>query len=51
MIVMGQESLRFRLSIKGNLQALLIEFYETKKINEITNFVYDKCIDGIAFDN
>jgi len=28
-----------------------IEFYETNKIDNITNFLYNNCIDGIPFDN
>ena len=51
MITNGAGIISIPIEHQREFTALLIEFYETKKINRITNFVYDKCIDGIAFDN
>ena len=51
MIANGAGIITIPIEHQREFTALLIEFYETKKINEITNFVCDKCIDGIAFDN
>lgn len=34
---------------KNNFLSLLVEFYETGKSSTIKQFVYDHCIDGIAF--
>jgi hypothetical protein len=30
---------------------MLVKFYESNDAEEIKTFIYDKCIDGIPFDN
>ena len=32
-------------------KTLLVDFYESNKADDVKRFIYDKCIDGIAFDN
>ena len=51
MIANGAGIITIPIEHQREFTGLLIEFYETNKINNITNFLYDKCIDGIAFDN
>jgi len=51
MIANGAGIITIPIEHQREFTALLIEFYETNKVNIIMNFVYDKCIDGIAFDN
>ena len=51
MIANGAGIITIPIEHQREFTGLLIEFYETKKLDKITNFIYDKCIDGIAFDN
>ncbi len=51
MIANGAGIITIPIEHQREFTGLLIEFYETNKLDKITNFIYDKCIDGIAFDN
>lgn len=51
MIANGAGIITIPIEHQREFTGLLIEFYETNKMNKITNFIHDKCIDGIAFDN
>jgi len=51
MIANGAGIITIPIEHQREFTGLLIEFYETNKINNITDFLYDKCIDGIPFDN
>ena len=51
MIANGAGIITVPIEHQREFTGLLIEFYETNKINKISNFFYNKCIDGISFDN
>jgi len=51
MIANGAGIITIPIEHQREFTGLLIEFYETSKLDKLTNFIYDKCIDGIAFDN
>jgi len=53
MIANGAGIITIPIEHQREFTGLLIEFYETNKTNKtnkITDFLYDKCIDGIAFE-
>ena len=51
MITNGAGIITIPIEHQREFTGLLIKSYETNEINRIANFLYDKCIDGIAFDN
>ncbi|HBP63906.1 MAG TPA: cell filamentation protein Fic [Desulfosporosinus sp.] len=50
MIAHGAGIIAIPIEHQREFTALLIRFYETNKMEDIINFVYDRCIDGIDFD-
>ncbi|WP_197079495.1 Fic family protein [Desulfosporosinus sp. I2] len=49
MISSGAGIITIPIEYQRDFTALLIRFYETYKKNEIINYVYEHCIDGIEF--
>lgn len=50
MIANGAGIISIPIEYQRDFTALLINYYETNKMDEIMNFVYERCIDGIDFD-
>ena len=51
MIANGAGIISVPLEAQRNFTAMLINFYETNDMGDIKKFIYDKCIDGISFQN
>ncbi|HZK85236.1 MAG TPA: Fic family protein [Desulfosporosinus sp.] len=51
MIANGAGIITIPIEHQREFTGFLIEFYETNKLDKITDFLYNKCIDGIPFDN
>lgn len=49
MIANGKEVISISKNIIKEFYDLLIEYYETGDMIEISNFMYNDCIDGINF--
>ena len=50
MIANGAGIITVPIEYQRDFTMLLIEFYESNKMDEIKNFVYDNCIEGIEFE-
>ena len=50
MIANGAGIITIPIEHQRDFTALLIDFYESNKADDINRFIYNKCIDGIAFD-
>ena len=51
MIANGAGIVTIPIEHQRDFRGLLIDFYESGDMKEIKGFLYDKCIDGIAFQN
>jgi Fic family protein len=51
MIANGVGIISIPIEYHVEFKTLLVDFYESNKADDIKRFVYDKCIDGIAFEN
>lgn len=51
MISNGCGTISIPIEYQRDFSMLLIRFYETNEMQELKNFVYDNCIDGIDFEN
>lgn len=51
MIANGAGIVTIPIEHQRNFRGLIIDFYESGDMQKIKDFVYDKCIDGIAFQN
>lgn len=51
MIANGTGIISVPIEYQRDFTKLLIDFYESNEADDIKRFVYDKCIDGIAFEN
>ncbi len=49
MIVNGRGIISIPDKCIKSFYELLIKFYETNEMSEIEKFIYDNCVDGIAF--
>jgi len=50
MIANGAGIISIPFESQRDFTVLLIKYYETNKLDEIMNFVYERCIDGIDFE-
>lgn len=51
MIANGQGVITIPVELIPEFTPMLVEYYETAVSDKIKAFIYDKCIDGIAFDD
>ena len=49
MIKNGAGIITIPIEIQAQFTKMLVEFYESGEMKQVKNFLYDKCIDGIAF--